>query len=81
MTVFREVTGDASTGSEVSPQAVRCREALGGVTLDSFPSPSSRQGLYSFLSRPNVLTYLNLAGTDTALDTVRGWSVAGRGDL
>ncbi|MBV94465.1 Capping protein, Arp2/3 and myosin-I linker protein 2, partial [Eschrichtius robustus] len=26
-------------------------------------------GLYSFLSRPNVLTFLNLAGTDTALDT------------
>ncbi|XP_070255069.1 capping protein, Arp2/3 and myosin-I linker protein 2 isoform X5 [Myotis yumanensis] len=25
-------------------------------------------GLYSFLSRPNVLTVLNLAGTDTALD-------------
>ncbi|KAJ8777956.1 hypothetical protein J1605_014061 [Eschrichtius robustus] len=34
-------------------------------------------GLYSFLSRPNVLTFLNLAGTDTALDTVRGWSVGG----
>uniref|UniRef100_A0A8C9K3M0 Capping protein, Arp2/3 and myosin-I linker protein 2 n=1 Tax=Panthera tigris altaica TaxID=74533 RepID=A0A8C9K3M0_PANTA len=29
-------------------------------------------GLYSFLSRPNVLMFLNLAGTDTALDTVRG---------
>ncbi|XP_033263561.2 capping protein, Arp2/3 and myosin-I linker protein 2 isoform X9 [Orcinus orca] len=27
-------------------------------------------GLYSFLSRPNVLTFLNLAGTDTALDTL-----------
>ncbi|KAM5263126.1 capping protein, Arp2/3 and myosin-I linker protein 2 [Ctenodactylus gundi] len=27
-------------------------------------------GLYSFLSRPNVLTSLNLAGTDTALDTL-----------
>uniref|UniRef100_A0A452V130 Capping protein, Arp2/3 and myosin-I linker protein 2 n=1 Tax=Ursus maritimus TaxID=29073 RepID=A0A452V130_URSMA len=34
-------------------------------------------GLYSFLSRPNVLTFLNLAGTDTALDTVRGWSAGG----
>ncbi|XP_053459953.1 capping protein, Arp2/3 and myosin-I linker protein 2 isoform X2 [Nycticebus coucang] len=34
-------------------------------------------GLYSFLSRPNVLTFLNLAGTDAALDTVRGWSVGG----
>ncbi|KAI4558812.1 hypothetical protein MJT46_013454 [Ovis ammon polii x Ovis aries] len=29
-----------------------------------------RGGLYSFLSRPNVLTFLNLAGTDTALDTL-----------
>ncbi|GAB5582381.1 capping protein [Prionailurus iriomotensis] len=29
-------------------------------------------GLYSFLSRPNVLMFLNLAGTDAALDTVRG---------
>ncbi|OWK15932.1 hypothetical protein Celaphus_00004248 [Cervus elaphus hippelaphus] len=29
-------------------------------------------GLYSFLSRPNVLTFLNLAGTDTALDTLFG---------
>ncbi|XP_036897385.1 capping protein, Arp2/3 and myosin-I linker protein 2 isoform X3 [Sturnira hondurensis] len=27
-------------------------------------------GLYGFLSRPNVLTSLNLAGTDTALDTL-----------
>lgn len=27
-------------------------------------------GLYSFLSRPNVLTFLNLSGTDTALDTL-----------
>ncbi|XP_042774600.1 capping protein, Arp2/3 and myosin-I linker protein 2 isoform X1 [Panthera leo] len=27
-------------------------------------------GLYSFLSRPNVLMFLNLAGTDTALDTL-----------
>ncbi|XP_036881214.1 capping protein, Arp2/3 and myosin-I linker protein 2 isoform X2 [Manis javanica] len=27
-------------------------------------------GLYSFLSRPNVLTFLNLAGTDIALDTL-----------
>ncbi|XP_053771242.1 capping protein, Arp2/3 and myosin-I linker protein 2 isoform X4 [Desmodus rotundus] len=27
-------------------------------------------GLYSFLSHPNVLTFLNLAGTDTALDTL-----------
>ncbi|XP_035970936.2 capping protein, Arp2/3 and myosin-I linker protein 2 isoform X4 [Halichoerus grypus] len=27
-------------------------------------------GLYSFLSRPNVLTFLNLAGTETALDTL-----------
>ncbi|XP_066098619.1 capping protein, Arp2/3 and myosin-I linker protein 2 isoform X2 [Saccopteryx bilineata] len=27
-------------------------------------------GLHSFLSRPNVLTFLNLAGTDTALDTL-----------
>ncbi|XP_011787521.1 PREDICTED: leucine-rich repeat-containing protein 16C [Colobus angolensis palliatus] len=27
-------------------------------------------GLYSFLSRPNVLSFLNLAGTDTALDTL-----------
>ncbi|XP_053459944.1 capping protein, Arp2/3 and myosin-I linker protein 2 isoform X1 [Nycticebus coucang] len=27
-------------------------------------------GLYSFLSRPNVLTFLNLAGTDAALDTL-----------
>lgn len=54
------------------PQAVGCWEALGGVIPDSFPSPSSRQGLYSFLSRPNVLTFLNLAGTDTALDTVSG---------
>uniref|UniRef100_A0A8C4M6N9 Capping protein regulator and myosin 1 linker 2 n=1 Tax=Equus asinus asinus TaxID=83772 RepID=A0A8C4M6N9_EQUAS len=27
-------------------------------------------GLYSFLSRPNVLTFLNVAGTDTALDTL-----------
>ncbi|KAM7059063.1 capping protein, Arp2/3 and myosin-I linker protein 2 isoform 3-T3 [Molossus nigricans] len=27
-------------------------------------------GLYSFLSRPNILTFLNLAGTDTALDTL-----------
>ncbi|XP_076988862.1 capping protein, Arp2/3 and myosin-I linker protein 2 [Tamandua tetradactyla] len=27
-------------------------------------------GLYSFLNRPNVLTFLNLAGTDTALDTL-----------
>ncbi|XP_037371809.1 capping protein, Arp2/3 and myosin-I linker protein 2 [Talpa occidentalis] len=27
-------------------------------------------GLYSFLSRPNVLTRLNLAGTDAALDTL-----------
>ncbi|KAG8521792.1 Capping protein, Arp2/3 and myosin-I linker protein 2, partial [Galemys pyrenaicus] len=27
-------------------------------------------GLYSFLSRPNVLTFLNLAGTDVALDTL-----------
>ncbi|XP_023582539.1 capping protein, Arp2/3 and myosin-I linker protein 2 [Trichechus manatus latirostris] len=27
-------------------------------------------GLYGFLSRPNVLTFLNLAGTDTALDTL-----------
>ncbi|XP_037671578.1 LOW QUALITY PROTEIN: capping protein, Arp2/3 and myosin-I linker protein 2 [Choloepus didactylus] len=27
-------------------------------------------GLYSFLKRPNVLTFLNLAGTDTALDTL-----------
>uniref|UniRef100_G1QXW5 Capping protein, Arp2/3 and myosin-I linker protein 2 n=1 Tax=Nomascus leucogenys TaxID=61853 RepID=G1QXW5_NOMLE len=34
-------------------------------------------GLYSFLSRPNVLSFLNLAGTDTALDTVRGCSVGG----
>uniref|UniRef100_A0A2K6T7K5 Capping protein, Arp2/3 and myosin-I linker protein 2 n=1 Tax=Saimiri boliviensis boliviensis TaxID=39432 RepID=A0A2K6T7K5_SAIBB len=32
-------------------------------------------GLYTFLSRPNVLSFLNLAGTDTALDTVRGCSV------
>ena len=54
------------------PQAVGCWEALGGVIPDSFPSPYSRQGLYSFLSRPNVLTFLNLAGTDTALDTVSG---------
>nr|XP_025867458.1 capping protein, Arp2/3 and myosin-I linker protein 2 [Vulpes vulpes] len=29
-------------------------------------------GLYAFLSRPNVLTFLNLAATDAALDTVRG---------
>ncbi|XP_012666569.1 capping protein, Arp2/3 and myosin-I linker protein 2 [Otolemur garnettii] len=29
-------------------------------------------GLYSFLSRPNVLTFLNLAGTDVALDTLFG---------
>ncbi|XP_021112501.1 LOW QUALITY PROTEIN: capping protein, Arp2/3 and myosin-I linker protein 2 [Heterocephalus glaber] len=29
-------------------------------------------GLYSFLSRPNALMFLNLAGTDAALDTVRG---------
>lgn len=43
----------------------------------ALPPPSSRQGLYSFLSRPNVLTFLNVAGTDTALDTVRGWSVGG----
>ncbi|XP_008565993.1 PREDICTED: leucine-rich repeat-containing protein 16C [Galeopterus variegatus] len=27
-------------------------------------------GLYSFLSRPNVLSFLNLADTDTALDTL-----------
>ncbi|XP_058431932.1 capping protein, Arp2/3 and myosin-I linker protein 2 isoform X7 [Marmota monax] len=27
-------------------------------------------GLYSFLRRPNVLTFLNLAGTDAALDTL-----------
>nr|XP_020138123.1 capping protein, Arp2/3 and myosin-I linker protein 2 isoform X4 [Microcebus murinus] len=27
-------------------------------------------GLYSFLSRPNVLTFLNVAGTDAALDTL-----------
>ncbi|XP_047691252.1 capping protein, Arp2/3 and myosin-I linker protein 2 isoform X7 [Prionailurus viverrinus] len=27
-------------------------------------------GLYSFLSRPNVLMFLNLAGTDAALDTL-----------
>ncbi|XP_060041290.1 capping protein, Arp2/3 and myosin-I linker protein 2 isoform X3 [Erinaceus europaeus] len=27
-------------------------------------------GLYSFISRPNALTFLNLAGTDTALDTL-----------
>nr|XP_020026705.1 capping protein, Arp2/3 and myosin-I linker protein 2 isoform X2 [Castor canadensis] len=27
-------------------------------------------GLYGFLSRPNVLQHLNLAGTDTALDTL-----------
>ncbi|XP_008063964.1 capping protein, Arp2/3 and myosin-I linker protein 2 [Carlito syrichta] len=27
-------------------------------------------GLYSFLSRPNVLNFLSLAGTDTALDTL-----------
>ncbi|XP_074257950.1 capping protein, Arp2/3 and myosin-I linker protein 2 isoform X1 [Saimiri boliviensis] len=27
-------------------------------------------GLYTFLSRPNVLSFLNLAGTDTALDTL-----------
>ncbi|KAK2085275.1 Capping protein, Arp2/3 and myosin-I linker protein 2 [Saguinus oedipus] len=32
-------------------------------------------GLYTFLSRPNVLSFLNLAGTDTALDIVRGCSV------
>lgn len=44
---------------------------------DCLPSSSSHQGLYSFLSRPNVLTFLNLAGTDTALDTVRGWSAGG----
>ncbi|XP_076771894.1 capping protein, Arp2/3 and myosin-I linker protein 2 isoform X3 [Arvicanthis niloticus] len=31
-------------------------------------------GLYTFLSRPNVLAYLNLAGTDIALGTVRVWS-------
>eukprot|EP00069_Balaena_mysticetus_P006109 bmy_05257T0 len=35
-------------------------------------------GLYSFLSRPNVLTFLNLAGTDTALDTAQG-STGGQG--
>uniref|UniRef100_A0A2K5E7M3 Capping protein, Arp2/3 and myosin-I linker protein 2 n=1 Tax=Aotus nancymaae TaxID=37293 RepID=A0A2K5E7M3_AOTNA len=34
-------------------------------------------GLYTFLSRPNVLSFLNLAGTDTALDIVRGCSVGG----
>uniref|UniRef100_A0A8C6W5Z0 Capping protein, Arp2/3 and myosin-I linker protein 2 n=1 Tax=Nannospalax galili TaxID=1026970 RepID=A0A8C6W5Z0_NANGA len=27
-------------------------------------------GLYTFLNRPNVLAFLNLAGTDTALDTL-----------
>ncbi|XP_075392839.1 capping protein, Arp2/3 and myosin-I linker protein 2 [Tenrec ecaudatus] len=27
-------------------------------------------GFYSFLSRPNVLTFLNLSGTDAALDTL-----------
>ncbi|XP_051702893.1 capping protein, Arp2/3 and myosin-I linker protein 2 isoform X2 [Oryctolagus cuniculus] len=27
-------------------------------------------GLYTFLSRPNVLAFLNVAGTDTALDTL-----------
>ncbi|KAB0346290.1 hypothetical protein FD754_011147 [Muntiacus muntjak] len=37
-------------------------------------SSEDHGGLYSFLSRPNVLTFLNVAGTDTALDTVRGWS-------
>ncbi|XP_006860307.1 PREDICTED: leucine-rich repeat-containing protein 16C [Chrysochloris asiatica] len=35
-------------------------------------------GLYSFLSRPNVLSFLNLAATDTALDTVRGHLVGRR---
>lgn len=35
------------------------------------------KGLYTFLSRPNVLAYLNLAGTDTALGMVRVWSHGG----
>lgn len=52
-----------------------CQEALGEAIPDSLPT--SLQGLYSFLSRPNALTFLNVAGTDTALDTVRGWSLGG----
>nr|XP_005896661.1 PREDICTED: leucine-rich repeat-containing protein 16C [Bos mutus] len=40
-----------------------------------------RGGLYSFLSRPNVLTFLNLAGTDTALDTPGALSRGGCSSL
>lgn len=56
-----------------------CPEVLSRKQL-TFPPSTSYQGLYSFLSRPNFLMFLNLAGTDAALDTVRGvhWGTIGQ---
>ncbi|ELV12229.1 Leucine-rich repeat-containing protein 16C [Tupaia chinensis] len=73
-------TGLTARGMRALGQALATNaafsSALSHLDLSGNPGalgPSEDSGgLYSFLSRPNVLTFLNLAGTDTALDTVRG---------
>ncbi|XP_027622820.1 capping protein, Arp2/3 and myosin-I linker protein 2 [Tupaia chinensis] len=71
-------TGLTARGMRALGQALATNaafsSALSHLDLSGNPGalgPSEDSGgLYSFLSRPNVLTFLNLAGTDTALDTL-----------
>lgn len=52
-----------------------CSPGLVGL-YHPFPYSSSvlpSQALYSFLAQPNALVHLDLAGTDCAIDSVRGW--------
>uniref|UniRef100_A0A8C5L9B5 Capping protein regulator and myosin 1 linker 2 n=1 Tax=Jaculus jaculus TaxID=51337 RepID=A0A8C5L9B5_JACJA len=71
-------TGLTSRGMRALGQALAANAAFDSTLthLDLSGNPGAlgasedSGGLYSFLSRPNVLTVLNLAGTDTALDTL-----------
>lgn len=71
----------ATDESNVSPRNTAsspCRSALrlqGQGLYRPFPCNSSAlpsQALYSFLAQPNALVHLDLAGTDCAIDSVRG---------
>lgn len=72
----------ATDESNVSPQntAQAPAEARSGrrARVSITPSPCNpaappSQALYSFLAQPNALVHLDLAGTDCAVDLVRGW--------
>lgn len=75
----------ATDESNVSPrniaQAPAARSTLRPQGLGLYhPFPCNLtalppQALYSFLAQPNALVHLDLAGTDCAIDLVRGWLV------